>query len=369
MSDSKTNKVFRANGVRTNKFTVGLMASYEINLWGAYFKNAKSAKKDFLASKVDKDAVKLMLTAQVAQTYFTVLALNDQYNIAKETLKIREDSYNVYDSRFKKGVINELDLRRVEAEMESVRAQVYEIDAQLKVAQSSLNVLVGKTPKFIVQNTLEPKTKIEDISANICLPQNIPSDLLTKRPDIKAIEYKLESVSASASSVKAEMFPKISLTGMTGFASQELEDLFKKDKDGNYRDTWNYSGKISMPLFYGRRKIKNYKVAKEQYEEMTQEYLGTIQTAFKETLDAINNVEISKQTIIAYKKQESALSKSFVLAQKRQKAGIADLLDVLDVQRMWLQAQMNLVNARKSQLVYIVDVCKSLGGGWKEEKL
>ena len=362
-ADSKSNKAMYDYGLGATRFSAGISASYEIDLWGKYWRSGESAKATFLATKTEQDAVKLTLTAMVAQAYFQYMAYDSQLEIAQNTLKSREDSFEVYSKRFDKGVINELDLRRVESEMESVRAQVYIVEQYLKSAETSLSVLVGRSPKKIIENSLKKGKKINDITEIPKVPTNVPSDLISRRPDIKAAEYNLKSYNAQIGAAKAYLFPSISLTGNAGFASYELEDLFKKEND-----TWAYSGDIIWPIFSGGKNMKTYKAKKAQYEQVLSSYNKTIQTAFKEVLDAINNYSLGENILEARQKEVVALQKSYELAVKREKAGLTDLLDLLDVERMLLQTEMDLVTAKQEQLNAVIDICKALGGGWTEEK-
>jgi multidrug efflux system outer membrane protein len=361
--DSKSIQDLKDYGFLSSRFTIGVAASYELDLWGKYIKQSESAKSDFLASQADRDAVRLTLTAEVAKTYFQLKALDSQLEIAKTTLSSREESYNVYNNRYQKGVISELDLRRVEAEMESVRAQVYTVENYVKTAETALSILIGRNPRAIIEKELERGNKIEDIIIIPEIPSAVPSDLLARRPDVKKMEWTLKSANAKIGSARAAFFPTISLTAFGGVASYELEDLFKDDKD-----TWSYSGDIVLPIFHVGKVVKNYQAAKAGYEQMLSSYQKTLQVAFKEILDAINTNKFAKDTLTAREKQTQALKKSYELAVKREKSGLGDLLDVLDVERMYLQSQLDLVTAQMNRLNSTVDICKALGGGWTEEK-
>jgi len=362
-SDSKSIQDLKDYGFLSSRFTIGLAASYEVDLWGKYIRQSESAKSDFLASQADRDAVRLTLTAEVAKTYFQLKALDAQLIIAQTTLKSREESYNVYNNRFQKGVISELDLRRVEAEMESVRAQVYTVENYVKKTETSLSILIGRNPRAIIEQELERGNKIEDIIIIPEIPAAVPSDLLARRPDIKKMEWTLKSANAQIASARAAFFPSIALTAFGGVASYELEDLFKDDKD-----TWSYSGDVVLPIFHGGKILKNYQASKAKYDQMLASYQKTLQSAFKDILDSINTHKFGQNTLAARQKQTQALKRSYELAVKRAKSGLGDLLDVLDVERMFLQAQLDLVSAQMNQLNATVDICKALGGGWTEEK-
>lgn len=361
VADSKFNRRLHDYSMDSGRFSVGVSASYELDLWGKYWRSGESAKATFLATQADKDAVRLTLTAAVAQAYFQYMSLDSQLEIAQNTLKSREESYDVYSKRFSKGVISEFDLRRVEAEMESVRAQVYSTEQSLKQTETALSILIGRSPKSMVNDTLDKGNKIKDVLVIPQVPTAVPSDLISRRPDIKSAEYTLKSYNAEIGAAKAYLFPSISLTGKAGFASYELEDLFKENND-----TWSYSGDILWPIFSGGKNMKTYKAKKAEYEQALSSYQKTIQTAFKEVLDAINTYSLGKKVISARQQQSLALQKSYKLAVKREKAGLTDLLDVLDVERTLLQAEMDLVKAQNEQLCAIIDICKALGGGWTE---
>ena len=290
------------------------------------------------------------------------MALDSQLEIAQNTLESREESYDVYSKRFDKGVISEFDLRRVEAEMESVRAQVYTVEQLLKQTETALSILIGRSPKSMVNDTLDKGNNLKDVTVIPQVPNAVPSDLISRRPDIKASEYTLKSYNAEIGTAKAYLFPSISLTGKAGYASYELEDLFKEDSD-----TWSYSGDILWPIFSGGKNMKTYKAKKAQYEQALSSYQKTIQTAFKEVLDAINTYSLGEKVLAARQQESFALQKSYELAVKREKAGLTDLLDLLDVERTLLQAEMDFVSAKQAQLNAIIDICKALGGGWTEK--
>ena len=363
VADSKSNRRMHYDwGMDSGRFSVGVSASYELDLWGKYWRSSQSSKASFLSTKADYDAVKLTLTATVAEVYFQYMAYGAELEIAKNTLISREESYNVYCKKFEKGVINELDLRRVESEMESVRAQVYSAEQYLKQAETSLSILIGRSPKRMIEETLDKGNKMDDSLQIPKIPKSVPSDLISRRPDIKASEYTLKSYNAEVGAAKAYLFPSIYLTGDAGFASYELEDLFKEDSD-----TWSYSGEILWPIFSGGKNMKTYTAKKAEYAQALASYNETIQTAFKEVLDAINNYSLGENVLEARQKEAIALRRSYELALKREKAGLIELLDVLDVERTLLEAEQELVSARQDQLNAVVDICKALGGGWTED--
>lgn len=361
--NSKTFDTLKKYGILSDRYMVGLSASYEFDLWGRYYKDGKSAKTQYLATKAGKDAVVLSLTSEVAKTYFKLLALQAQAEIAQETLKSREESFNVYQSRFKNGVVNELDFRRVEAEMESVRVQVYSLEYVLETVKTSLSVLLGKTPKDIFSAEYKDKKDLKSIVFIPEIPEGITSDVISKRPDIYQAQKQLEALNYKVKSTKTILYPSITLTGMAGYASYELEDLLKSEND-----TWSYSADLAFPLFTGGKVKGNYKAAKAEYDQELAAYKQTVQTAFKEILDAITANRFNKQILETSLKEEEALEISYKISIKREQAGIASLLDVLDVERSLLQTQISVVDSQLDQINSIIDFCKALGGGWVKKE-
>lgn len=342
--------------------SVGL--SYEIDFFGKYRRANEAARAMMLSTETAGKAIYLSVTSEVAKGYFLIRALDAKLSIARRTLKSREDAYKVYQSRFKNGYCTELDLRRVEAEMRSVETMVLQIENQLAKAETALSVLIGCSPRMIVERKTATGRAIDKLKINAPIPSGIPSDILERRPDIASAESALIAANAQIGVAEAAHFPSFSLTGALGFESKNLANLCMPKSD-----MWSFGGSISLPIFAGGKLSALTDSAKAQYEAQLAIYKKTVQTAFKEVLDALVTTRKSRAICVAKNQQVQALQVSYNLALKQESAGLIGLIDLLDVERSLLNVQMELVEALQNQLNATVDLCKALGGGWHTSQL
>ncbi|MBR3603697.1 MAG: efflux transporter outer membrane subunit [Elusimicrobiaceae bacterium] len=338
-----------------------IVASFELDLWGKYRRLSEAARAELLSTMAAKDTVLLSLTAQVASAYFTLRMLDAQLEIANRTLETRQESVRIYTSRYNAGYITEVDLRRVEADMYSVQATAKELELNIAQTETALAVLVGRSPRAIVEETISRDGHLRDIVVLPNVPTNLPSNLLAKRPDVRSAEGQLIAANARIGAARAAYFPDISLTAAAGFASNQLNQLFR-----NPSGMWAFAGQVGQPIFAGGALVSQSKAAKARYEEMLASYEKTVQTAFKETLDALNSNRINREMFEIRKKQTEALRRGYELTKKQEDAGLIGTMELLDVERNLLQAEMALASARQSELLALISVAKALGGGWDE---
>lgn len=338
-----------------------IVASFELDLWGKYRRLSEAARAELLSTMAAKDTVLLSLTAEVASTYFTLRMLDAQLEIANRTLDTRKESVRIYTSRYNAGYITEVDLLRVEADMYSVQATAKELELNIAQTETALAVLVGRSPRAIVEETIAEGGHLRDIAVLPLVPTGLPSDLLAKRPDVRGAEGQLIAANARIGAARAAYFPDISLTAAAGFASNQLNQLFR-----NPAGMWAFAGQVGQPIFAGGALVSQSKAAKAQYAEMLAAYEKTVQTAFKETLDALNSNRINREMFEIRRKQTEALRRGYELTKKQEDAGLIGTMELLDVERNLLQAEMSLASARQSELLALISVAKALGGGWDE---
>jgi multidrug efflux system outer membrane protein len=203
---------------------------------------------------------------------------------------------------------------------------------------------------------------LEDLQPPPLIPENLPSGLLARRPDIRQAEGQLIAANARIGAARAAFFPSISLTGGGGYLSGDIDSLFNGPSA-----VWNFVGNLSQPIFQGGRLIAQEAVAQAQYKQMFANYELAIQQAFKDARDAlINNQE--RRIVFNYRlKQVQALERSLHLVNRQYEVGAVGLMDLLDVRRNLLRGQLDLADGRQAQLSAVVLLCKSLGGGWQED--
>ena len=347
----------------TGTSEAALSASFELDLFGKYRALSKSAYANWLSSKAAREQVRLTLIGQVAKAYFKMLSLDLQLKIAQYTLKSREEDYKIYKIRFENGYINKVDLKRVEAEMYSVSTQVENTTLSLLQAQTNLQVLLGKSPKEIVEGPLIESKNIDDIFVVPTVPENIPSTLLKRRPDIIKAEQALIAANAQISAARAAYFPDISLTGMGGFASEPLHHLFETNSS-----FWQISGQGVLNIFQGGKIIAQNKMAGARYREMLASYQNTVQLAFKDALDSLNANRLYRKIYTETKQQTEALKETYQLTKMQQDAGLINTTDLLLVEQNLLSAEMRLVQARQAELEAVVSLAVAVGGGFEEDK-
>jgi len=338
-------------------------ASYEIDFFGKYRKANEAARAQLLATRAAKDAVMLSITSQVAKNYFLIRALDAKLAIAHRTLATRLETYRMYKSRFEHGYCTELDFLRIQSEMESVKTTVIDLEEALAKAETSMSLLLGCSPREMMERKTSPDVAIEKLRIPGFVPKGIPSDVLNRRPDLLQAEGMLIAANAKVGEARAAFFPSISLTGVYGFESLTLGKLFRPGSD-----MWSFDGGINLPIFSGGRLSSMSDAAKANYRAALVAYEKTVQVAFKETLDALISNRKSREIVVSRTRQVNALKRSYDIALKQKEAGLIGLIDLLDVERGLLSCEMNLVTALQNQLNAVVDLCKALGGGWQRKQ-
>jgi len=336
--------------------------SYELDFFGKYRRANEEARAQLLSTRAAKDAVLLAITSQVAKNYFLIRALDAKLAIARRTLRTRQQTYNVYKSRFRSGYCTELDYLRIESEMASVKTTVLGLEEALAKAETSMSVLLGCSPRLFIERKMTREKAIERLKIPNRVPKGIPSDILSRRPDLLQAEGQLIAANAKIGEAKAAFFPSISLTGAFGVESKNLGQLFSPGSD-----TWTFSGGINLPIFTGGKLTSMSDAAKAKYRAALASYEKTVQVAFKETLDALISNRKSKEIVKSRTRQVNALKRSYDIAKKQKDAGLIGLIDLLDVERGLLACEMDLTTALQDQLNAVVDLCKALGGGWKRK--
>ncbi|BBH12306.1 efflux transporter outer membrane subunit [Chromobacterium haemolyticum] len=337
-----------------------LTASWELDLWGKLRRGNEAARADFAASRFARDSSKLAIAAQTAQTYFQLRAYDAQLDIAKRTLQSREESLKLQTKRFKGGLISELDQQQAEAEAASARAKVPQIASALAQTESALGVLLGYSPKQLVAGGIQRGQSLDALSAPPEVPAGLSSSLLERRPDIAASEQQLIAANARIGVARAAYFPSISLSGALGSQSLSLDTLFT----GPTR-TWSFVGNLAAPVFNFGQTGYAVDAANARQKQALAQYQKTVQSAFKDALDALSGYSAARDIQAAQTTQFQALNKSLRLANLRYDNGYASYLDVLDAQRNSFQAELGLVSAKLDQLNAVVGLYKALGGGWE----
>jgi multidrug efflux system outer membrane protein len=352
-------EAFPGGGEETDYLSAALgLLSYEVDIWGRVRRATESAQAQLLATEEARRAVYIGLVAQVAQTYFELRELDNQIEVARNTVGLRAESYNLTKVKYADGagIISELDVRQAESSLASARASLASLERQRAQKENQLSVLVGRNPGPLPRGlALQDQKLPEDI------PAGLPSTLLERRPDILAAEQQLIAANANIGVARAQYFPRISLTAAFGFESDELDSLFEAGSEA-----WNVTPQIDAPIFTAGRIRGNVKVAEARREAALATYEQSIQTAFREVEDALVAIRKLREQMAAQETVAQAEHRRLQLVNTRYDQGVSSFLEVLDAQRQLFQAELDLASVRRAHLVAIVQLYKALGGGWQE---
>ena len=340
----------------------GFTAAWELDFWGGQ-RNARTMLSDLLqASRAEHIGLRLTIAGAVSKGYFTLLALDLQAEIARRTLKTREEALAIYTNRFKAGDITELDWLRAQAEVETARVSLHQTLAALEASEASLLVLLGRSPRDIMLlQSPERGMRLDAVPAAPVLPAGIPSKLLERRPDIIAAEYALTASNANIGIARAAFFPSVSLTGTFGSLSVHLRDLFTGPAG-----TWSYAAQGTLPVLDFGRNWWNLKDSEAQKDMAVAVYTKTVQNAFSDIRSTLAEQRESAVIAQSYKVQTDRLAQAASLARVRYDNGYSSYLEVLDAERQLFGAELQAVAALAAELNAVVDVCMALGGGWED---
>lgn len=345
----------------TTSYQGQLAASWELDLWGKQ-RNRRTMLSDVLMNSViGHEGLRLSVAAQTAEAYFALLAMDMQLETARRTLKSREASFGIYTSRYNQGDITELDWLRARAEVEIARAQVNSSTVAVDQAESALAVLTGRSPREIIEAAMPRGKTIEALPSPPALPCGLPSELLMRRPDVRAAEYLLMAYNAGIGEARAQFFPSISLTGMMGTLSSSVASLFSGPAG-----VWNYGASGSLPIIDFGYNWYNLKEAESQKAAALAAYRKSVQTAFQDVRNALTAQREAGAIVKSMQVEVDSLRRAVELARLQYDNGYTDYLTVLDAERQLFSAELQLAEALRNRLNAVVSVCKALGGGWQD---
>lgn len=336
-------------------YNVGLAASWELDLFGRVQSLKDQALAQYFSTAQARKAQEISLVSQVADQYLTLLSTDDLLQVTENTLRTAQDSYNLTKLQLDNGTGTELDLRQAQTVVETALANR---QAQARARAQALNALVLLIGEPLPDNLpAGMPLNAQDFLTDI--PAGLPSDLLTRRPDIMEAEQNLLAGNANIGAARAAFFPRISLTGAFGTASPTLGDLFKAGTAA-----WSFAPSIALPIFEGGSNIANLDLAHVQKRIEIANYEKAIQSAFREVSDGLAARGTYDQQISALERNEYAQQRRYDLSNMRYKNGVDSYLSVLTAQTDLYSAQQSLISARLARWTSLVDLYRALGGGW-----
>lgn len=328
--------------------------NWELDIWGRIRRSNEAARADLLAQEENRHAVILTLVSAVAQSYFDLLQLDMQREIAQRALNSWEESVAIAQAQLLGGIIPRLDFDQFQAERANAAARVAELERQMRQKENELSVLLGKNPAPVARG----HTLIEQLMPPE-VPAGLPSELLQRRPDIVRSEHMLAAATAKIGMAKAARFPKISITGFLGVASPALSNLLLSGSEFGAGGLG-----LAVPLLNAQSLGFEQRAAEAQARQALAQYEQTILVAFKEVEDALVAVRTANDQRKAQQEQVDALRSALQVADLRYHGGITSYVDVLLAKRNLFDAEFALMATHRLHLVSIVQLYKALGGGW-----
>ncbi len=330
-----------------------LSLGFELDFWGRVRRSSDATRADADAAEADHRATALFLTAEAAQHYWQLRSLDAERAVLDATLASRRDALRLQETRHHAGLINEVDVTRARTELASVEAEVHAVVRSRARLEHALAVLAARPPANFAVATRAGAFALPEV------PAGLPSSLLQRRPDLAASEHQLAAASARIGVARADLLPRISLTGAAGFASSDLGSLLRGDSR-----VWSFGPNVHLPLFDGGRNRANVAAAEARHEQSTAAYRSAVLNAFREVEDALSD-------LAALGAQREAVNRSLLSARdtgafatERHQRGLSNYLDVVDAQRAALHAERLVAQLDGQRTIATVLLVRALGGGW-----
>lgn len=328
--------------------------TFELDLWGRLRRATEAARAELFASEDSWRSVLITLVADLARTYFDLLELDRELEIARSTLQTRRASLDLQRQRAERGLSTQLDVQRAAAEVAVAAATLPDVERRIAQTENALNFLVGRNPGPIPRGAVLDGQRVPPE-----VPAGLPSALLERRPDIRQAEQTMIAANARIGEAKAAYFPRISITGLFGLESVSMSSLFK----GASR-VWDIGPTMTVPIFTAGRISGTVKASEARQQQALAQYRRTIEQAFREVADALVFHQKMREIRAEQEARVAATRQALYLANLRYDRGLSTYLDVLDQERQLFRAELDLASSTRDQLTAVVQVYKALGGGW-----
>lgn len=344
-----------APGATLHEYSAGLgFSNYELDLFGRERSLTQAAFEQYLAQRYTRRSVEIGLVSEVASDYFTVLAEQALVKLSGETLRSDEESHEITRAMYHHDRTTLLALRQSESAVDGARISLAQYRGQLANATHALALVLGEpVPRDLPRSeTIEREGLLEQV------PAGLPSQLISRRPDILSAEHTLEAANANIGAARAAFFPSIELTGSGGSASSSLSRLFTKGTGA-----WSFAPSIDLPLFTGDENRANLDLAHIETNIAVAKYELVIQTAFREVSDALSARASYRGELEAQRALVSADADAYRLADMRFRAGLDSYLPTLTAQLSLYSARQQLITLGQADLTNEVALYEALGGG------
>src|SRR5436190_5104143 len=332
------------------------MPAYELDLWGRIRRATEASRALLLATEDAQRTVRQTLVSQVATAYLQMLELDLELEIARRTYAVRSNSLDMTVSREQGGVAGVQDVYQSRILVFTASAAIADTLKRIEQKENELSILLGRNP-----GKIERRSGLTQQKLRAEVPPGLPSSLLERRPDIRGAEQQLVAANADIGQAKAAFYPRVTLTGFYGYQSVALSDLFTSGARA-----WQFGPAITVPLFTGGRLRGNLKLARARFQESVASYRQTVQGAFREVSDSLIAYQRTREFRQRQEQRTQANRDATGLANTRYEGGVTSYLEVLYNENELFNAEFGLAQARRNELLSVVQLYRALGGGWAE---
>lgn len=354
LSSSGTTTSSSRGDIIRNSFSADLTAGYQIDLFGGNDASADAALTRLESSRYNRETVAITLYSDIASTYFQLLSLRDRIRLANETLGVAQGILNLLETQRTNGAITDYEVAQQRSNVATQRATLAGLEQNERTTLDALAVLLGRPPQgFVVQGNTLAAITLPPVTAGL------PSELLLRRPDIRAAEANLRAANFDVGAARAARFPSLDLTGRIGTQAGSTGALFDPGTM-----VYSIAASLTAPIFQGGRLDGGEQLSRAQKLELEETYRASILSAFRDTEDALGaTVNTGRQYGFASEAFNQA-NDAYRIVEARYRAGTVGFLDLLDAQRSVFSANDTMVQAALGRYSANVSLYKALGGGW-----
>ncbi|WP_280154116.1 efflux transporter outer membrane subunit [Piscinibacter sp. XHJ-5] len=334
--------------------SAGASLSYELDLFGRISRTTQAAALDVQANEALLQSTRLLVQAEVAQTYLSLRAVDNERAILRDTVEAYRNTLRLTERRQQAGDVAELEVSRVRTELAATESEALALERSRAALEHALAVLVGEVASGFALAGSDGATALPIV------PAGVPATVLARRPDVSAAMAQLKAAQARVGVAQAAWFPDVSLTAAGGFASPEVSDLFKWSAR-----SWTVGALLALPLFDGGRREAGVQAARGGFDAALADYRQKVLVAFKDVEDELSALRLLAEQSQAQARAVDSASRATALSEARYRNGFVSQLDLLDAQRSELRNRRQAVQVRAAQYQATVGLIRALGGGWE----
>lgn len=345
----KTEKTYTAPG----------LLSWELDVWGIQRREIEAAQAQAIQAELDLNAVQVSLIGTIAVQYFNLLSVDHQLRVTQSTIETRQEALRILGLRKESGVISGIEVSQAEVSLAEAERKFPGLKQGQFAIETILSVLIGRAPGGIDRGEF-----LMEIDVPSELPVGLPSDLLLRRPDVRAVEAAMVAANAKVGVAEGRFYPRFKLTGEFGYESDKLGEILESGTD-----FFDLDANVTAPIFNAGANKANLAAQKEAYEQSLISYKEIVLNALQEVSTVLNGYKLAQQQEAADRKLLVAATKYNRLATLQYQGGVLGYIDVLDAQRQLFDAELLVTQSRRDRLQAIATLYRVLGGGWDTESV